>query len=406
MSSHPVGYLSLLRTNTPFRRLWYGQIVSQLGDWFDSIALYALLPRLTGSEQSVGLLLLAQFIPTAIAGPLAGVIVDRLPRKLAMIGSDIGRALLVLALLFIHDPSQVWMIYSIVVLKFTFSAFFDPARSAILPALVKREELVAANTISSATWSAMLAVGAALGGVVAGVFGTDVAFAIDAASFALSAVLIASVRVRETHMDTPTQTNHLQDLRAGVAYLAHDRDALVLTICKALWSLGGGILVVLTIFGRGVFPMGEGGALSIGLLYAARGVGAGIGPVIIGALGDQSERFMRRMMGLCFLISALGYALLPAAPVLALAALAVMLAHCGGGTQWVYGTALLQLRLPDAIQGRIFAIELALLTLTSGVSSYGTSLLADMGWSPASLSLLMAALFALPGLWLWRRLGR
>ena len=404
MASQSIGYVQLLRENTPFRRLWYGQVVSQLGDWFDSIALYALLPKLTGSEQSVGLLLLAQFIPTAVVGPWAGVIVDRLPRKLTMIVTDIVRALLVLLLLLVRDASMVWLVYVVIGLKFTLSAFFEPARSAMIPVITRREELVAANAISGATWSAMLALGAALGGLVAGVFGTDVAFVIDAASFLLSAVLIWGVRVRERHMDAAPVTGQLQDFREGLRYLRENRLILIYTVSKGLWNISGGLLVVLTLFGRTLFPLGVAGALSIGLMYAARGVGAGIGPLVANRLGGNSTTFLRRMIGPSFLISALGYALMSGAPTLWLAALAAVVAHIGGSIQWVFSSTLLQMEVPDRLQGRIFAIELALFTLATGISSYGVSVLADMGYSPRALALLMAALFVPSGVWLWWRL--
>lgn len=404
-----VGYLTLLRSNTPFRRLWYGQVVSQLGDWFDSIALYALLPKLTGSEQSIGLLLLAQFLPSALLGSWAGVIVDRLPRKLTMIATDLGRALLVLSLLLVRDGSMVWLAYAAIALKFTLSAFFEPARTAIIPAVTQREELVAANAIGGATWSAMLALGAALGGLVAGTLGTDAAFVIDAASFGLSAALIWSVRVTETHTVDRAETNQLQELKAGFSYLSDNRELLLLGLSKGLWSISGGILVVLTLFGRRMFPLGVDGALSIGLLYAARGVGAGIGPLVATRFGGSSEQFLRRMIGPAILLSGVGYCLLAFAPTMPLALVAVMIAHCGGSIQWVFSTACLQMRLPDNFQGRVFAIELAFLTLTTGISSYVTSLLADHGWSPPMLSLLMAALFVPPGAWLswalWRSRG-
>src|SRR5262245_60557643 len=117
MSTQSVGYIALLRNNQPFRRLWYGQIVSQLGDWFDSIALYALLQRLTGSAQVVGLLLVAQFLPSTIVGLWAGVIIDRLPRKLVMIATDLGRGLLVLLFLFVRDADQIWIIYVVTICK-------------------------------------------------------------------------------------------------------------------------------------------------------------------------------------------------------------------------------------------------------------------------------------------------
>ncbi len=398
MSQQSIGYITLLRQNKPFRRLWYGQVVSQLGDWFDSIALYALLPKLTGSEQSVGLLLLAQFLPTAFVGPWAGVLVDRMPRKLAMIGSDIGRAMLVLLLLLVRDASMVWLVYLVVVLKFSLSAFFEPARTAVIPTLTRREELVAANAISGATWSAMLAIGAALGGLVAGTLGVTVAFLIDAASFILSAVLVWSVPVDEAHLRETRHSNQFQDLHEGFAYMLSQRDVLIYTISKGVWSIGAGVLVVLTVFGRRVFPLGVDAALSIGLLYAARGIGAGIGPLVAQRFGGESEVFLRRMIGPAFLLTALGYVGLSGAPTLPLAMLAVIVAHCGGSIQWVFSTALLQMEVPGRLQGRIFAIELALLTLTSGLSSYAISLLADARWSPVSLALVVAATFVPTGI--------
>src|SRR5215468_1858702 len=117
MSTESIGYIALLRRNRAYRRLWYGQVVSQLGDWFDSIALYALLLRLTGSGQAVGALLVAQFLPSTIVGLWSGVIVDRLPRKTLMIATDIGRALLVLLYLLVRDVDHIWLIYLVMVLK-------------------------------------------------------------------------------------------------------------------------------------------------------------------------------------------------------------------------------------------------------------------------------------------------
>jgi MFS family permease len=119
MSTQPIGYGKLLRHNKAFRRLWYGQVVSQLGDWFDSIALFALLLRLTGSGQAVGMLMVAQFLPSAMVGLFAGVVVDRLPRKLVMILSNLGSAALVLLFLLVRDASQIWIIYLVAVLKMT-----------------------------------------------------------------------------------------------------------------------------------------------------------------------------------------------------------------------------------------------------------------------------------------------
>jgi MFS family permease len=404
--SSQIGYLALLRRNKNFRRLWYGQIVSQLGDWFDSIALYAILYSLTGSGQAVGALLVAQNLPSALVSLWAGVLIDRLPRRAVLIATDIGRGLLVLAFLFVRDPSQIWIIYLVTVLKNVLTTFFEPARSAITPSVTSREELVAANGIAGITWSAMLALGAAAGGLVVGFLGTEAAFVIDSASFFLSAVLILGVRVRED-VRRPTQhRSGWSDMRDGFAYLSRHRDVAIYTLTKGLWSLGAGVMVLLTIFGRENFPLGKEGALSMGLLYAARGVGAGIGPLLAQRLGGDTAAFFRRALGPAFVLCGLGYVLAGVSPLLLLAMLAVMTAHMGGSIQWVFSTTLIQIAAPREVLGRIFAVEFACMTLASAASSYGFGVLHDAGWSAFDLSLLAAALFTLPGLALFALLRR
>jgi MFS family permease len=445
MSPRPIGYIELLRSNKPFRRLWYGQVVSQLGDWFASIALFTVLLKLTGSGQAVGLLLVAEFLPGALVGPFAGVIVDRLPRKLVLIATDVGRALLVLGLLFVQGADQIWLIYLLVALKVVLTAFFEPARSALIPNLCRREELVAANAIAGATWSAMLALGAALGGLVVGTLGIQAAFLIDAATFLLSAVLIATVQVDEGRGESRAQSAErrarsavrsaqsaerteqrtenrelrtqnrepqglagtrgsvggvlsvLRELGEGWRYIVSHRDVFWCTFAKALWSSSGGVLLLLTLYGRELFPIGRDGAISIGLLYAARGLGAAIGPIVAQRFGGSGPDFLRRMIGVSFFISAAGYLAFSGAPSLLFAMLAVMLAHTGGSIEWVFSTALLQMHVPDELRGRVFAVEYAALTLTTAASSYFTGVANDAGLHPRTLAAVLGSLYLIPG---------
>src|SRR5436190_20238466 len=188
-----VGYGELLRTNRAFRLLWFGQVVSQMGDWFDTIAVYTIALRLTGSSRSVALIMVARFLPTVVLGPLAGVIADRFSRRAIMIGSDIVRAIVVLGFLFVRRPDQLWLVYVLTVFQLAFSTFFEPAKTAAIPSIVSDRELVPANAIAAVTWSVMLTLGAAVGGLVAGGFGTNVAFILDSLTFIASAIIIGSV---------------------------------------------------------------------------------------------------------------------------------------------------------------------------------------------------------------------
>ncbi len=399
MATRPAGYIAVLRRNPAFRRLWYGQVASLLGDWLDAIALYTLLLRLTGSAAAVGGLLVAQALPSALAALGAGPLIDRLPRKAVMIASDLGCALLVPLFLLVQTAGEVWLVYVVTVLKFTLTAFFEPAREAAVPNVVGPDELVAANGLAGLTWSVMLMGGAALGGVVAGTLGTAAAFLLDSASFLVSAAFTASVPIPEPHLRDRPQTHLLQELREGFRYLVGRRDVAVYALSKTLWSLGGGgVLVLLPLFGQQIFPLGEGGALSMGLLYAARGVGAALGPVAAQRWGGHSVRFLRRALGPGFFFMAAGYLLFGAAPGLGVAMVALVVAHFGGSIQWVFSTALLQMEVPNRLQGRIFALEWTFLTLATSVSSYATGLAADAGWSPRVLALVLAGTFVPSGI--------
>ena len=158
-------YLTLLRTRPQFRNLWFASVVSFAGDWFNTIASVILVNRYLDSTTAVGLLFVARAIPPFLLSPVAGVVADRFNRKTILIVTDLLRFFIVLGFLFIQSAEQAWLIYVLTIAQFSVSAFFEPARAAILPSLIEgNDELLTANTLSSVTWSAMLTLGAALGG--------------------------------------------------------------------------------------------------------------------------------------------------------------------------------------------------------------------------------------------------
>jgi hypothetical protein len=171
---------------------------------------------------------------------------------------------------------------------------------------------------------------------------------------------------------------------------------------KAGWGLAGGVLLLLTVFGQRVFPVGAGAAAGIGILYGARGIGAGIGPIALRWMFGQDAHTLRRVIGPAFFMVGGFYIALAAAPTLPIAALAVLLAHFGGSILWVFSTVLLQMEVPDRFRGRVFAAELAFVTLVTSLSSYLTAYGLDhAGWSPRALAFTLGGLFCVPGLaWL------
>jgi len=403
----PAGYLEVLRDNRNFRLLWLGQVVSQLGDWFDTIALYTLLSNLTtDSGRAIGLMLVARFLPSFFVGSLSGVIIDRFSRRAIMIASDILRAAVVLGFLFVRRPDQVWLIYALTILQLTFSTFFEPAKTAVIPSIVSSRELLAANAVASATWSVMLTLGAAFGGVVTDWFGTDAAFILDSLTYLVSAMLVAAVRfprrpARVKSKLTLRKALGITDMFEGARYVRQRPRVFALMMVKAAWGVGGGILALLAVFGEKIFPAGRTAAAGIGILYAARGIGTAIGPIAMRRFAGETRATMQKAIGIAFLIGGVFYVAFGSATNYALAIIALMIAHAGGSILWVNSTVLLQHTVEDNFRGRVFAAELALFTLTMAASNYVTGELLDrFHYSPRTVTIGIGIFFILPGL-LW-----
>ncbi len=406
LKRRPVGYVELLRRNRDFRLLWLGQVVSQMGDWFDTIALYTIALNLTGSGRAVSLILVARFVPSFVIGPLSGVIVDRFPRRTIMIASDIGRAVVVLGFLFVRRPGQMWIIYVLTVLQLALSTFFEPARTAVVPSIVERNELVAANAISSVTWSVMLTLGAAIGGIITGWFGTDVAFVLDSLTYLASAALIASITFprrlkREKTKLTVGKALGITDTIEGIRYVWKRPRVFALLMVKPAWGAGGGILALLAVFGEKVFPVGKSAATGIGVLYAARGIGTAIGPVFARRVAGEGRKRMQQWIGFGFLLGGIFYIAFGRATVFVFALIVLGTAHMGGSIVWVFSTVLLQRTVEDQFRGRVFAAELALLTLTMAASNYIAGEMLDrFNFSARAITVGMGVLFLIPAL-LW-----
>jgi MFS family permease len=406
-----VGYLELLCSNTNFRNLWLGQVVSELGDWFSIIAIFNLLLQLTGRAQSVGWFLIIIHLPSAFLGPVAGLLIDRFDRKRLMIWMDIVRAFLVLGYLLVNEAHQIWIIYLTATLEVAILTVFEPARTALVPNICRPRELVAANAISSVTWSAMLTIGAAAGGFVAAIFGRQVCYALNSLSFVISALYISRIKTPSRSSAgesgaasgkgsiSRSAASSLLEIQAGFGYIFAHPPVLALLLVKTGWGLGGGILLVLSIFGERIFPIMGSGAAGIGVLYAARGIGTALGPIAARRVAGERPASMRKAIAVGFFMGSVFYILFAQALWLPLAVLALMLAHMGGSITWVFSTVLLQLKIPDAFRGRVFAMEFALLTLGIALSNYLTGYWLDvLRFSPRTAATLLGIYFALPGL--------
>jgi MFS family permease len=372
---------SLLRRNRDFRRLFLASVVSLGGDWFLFVALGGLVLQVTGQAISVGILIMSQELPIFLATPWAGWLTDRLDRRRLMIACDVARTAICVAFLAV-GPENLWLAYVLLVGLSVFTAVFDPASSAAIPNVVDPEDLATANAMGGSLWGTMLAIGAALGGIVATVFGRDTAFLVDAVSFAASALLLVGIRRRFSE-DRDGQ-EHVSIRAATVEtaqYARRDHRVRALISVKAGFGLAAGVLALVAVFARQVFAAGD---IGFGFLMASRGLGALVGPFVGHRLAGRDHERLIAVIAVALAVFGGGYMLLGLAPTLLFAGLAVFTAHLGGGGQWVLSTYGLQRIVPDRIRGRIFAFDFALITLSLGISSLVASALADaIGPRPA-----------------------
>jgi Na+/melibiose symporter-like transporter len=360
-------------------------MISQTGDWFNLIASAALVANLSGSGLAIGGLFLARLLPPFVLGPLVGVVADRFDRRKILILSDLLRTVVVLNFLFVRTAQDVWLLYVLTILQLSISAFFEPTRSALMPSLVARKDLITANALDGTTWSTMLAVGAALGGLATALFGITAAFLIDAASFVLSAWFISQVRSIPVE-DNPESGGEpdagWQAFVGGLRYLRQHPTVLVIALLKASKALAfGGMAVVEVTFAKEIFPIGADGSGTLGLIYFATGLGTGLAPLVARRITGDNPIAMYWTILLCYISMVIGYTMIGWTTTLPFLLIATFIRTSGSGASWVYSSSLLQMTVPGKYLGRVFAFDLAMMTLSASVSTLW------VGWAKDSLAL-------------------
>jgi predicted MFS family arabinose efflux permease len=400
-------YTRLLSVNRNFRRLWSAQVVSEIGDWFYTLAIYNLLLQLTGRAGSVALALVLQVLPLSFIGPTAGVVNDRLRRKHVMIATDIGRMLIVLCMLFIRSKETVWLVYPLLMAETLLVVFFEPARNSVIPNIVEREDVVVANTLSSTTWSVNLMVGATLGGVVAALFGRNAVFLLNALSFLASALLIWGMRFPEPHTDggkfRPRELVDFSPIIAGIHYVrTHARLRSTILVKFGNLIIGPG-WVLFTVMGQNEFAVRwhgmapeRGAFLGMSLLLGARGIGALLGPLFAASWAGHWQRRLEVAIFWGYLGAAAGYTLLGVSGHLWQACLCVALAHSGSSIVWVFSTTLLQMQSDDRYRGRVFAADLGLSMFTIAAGAYLAGRFVDWGFAARNVASVAGMLMLIP----------
>ena len=366
-------YLQLIRENRDFRRLWIAAVISMLGEWFNTIALFFLILEYTGSEFLLGLLFTVRMAGFAILQPFIGLMADRYNRKMLMVLSNLMQAGFALCFLLVNDSSDIaWMI-GLSGLMMVLHGVYMTAERASLPNVVSEEDLATANALDAASWSTALCLGAMLGGIVVSFYGTNAAFIVDSLTFLVGTLFLINLKLPQTideSMKGPLFSTGLRNIKFGWNRIRSQPALFRIVFAKASWNIAGGGLAGVYLVLMGANVDGFGAAFGFGLFFFARGVGTGLGPILARAFLTDEEAWPS-LIGYLIVISGMVYFLVGLSVPYALwiTVILVIFAHSASGANWVLSTVMMQQWVEDEVRGRVFSVDMLILSVAFSTST-------------------------------------
>lgn len=366
-------YIELVSRNKDFRHLWIAAVISMLGEWFNTIALFFLILEYTGSEFLLGVLFTVRMLSFALLQPIIGLLADRFNRKTLMVVSNLAQSVLALGFLLVDGPEDmVWMLGLSGVMMMLHGSYMTAERAA-LPNVVDEADLATANALDAASWSTTLCIGAMLGGVVVSVWGVDAAFIIDSITFLIGTLFLINLKLpqeRDIDMDGPLFSTAFRNIVKGWKRIRSEPRLFRIVFAKASWNIAGGGLAGVYLVLMGADITGFGAAFGFGLFFFARGLGTGLGPILARNVFTNPNRWPS-LVGQLIVGSGFFYLLVGMTLDinLWLTVILVVIAHSASGANWVLSTILTQQWVEDEIRGRVFSTDMLILSLAFSAST-------------------------------------
>ncbi|WP_338174305.1 MFS transporter [Candidatus Poseidonia alphae] len=366
-------YIELVSRNKDFRHLWIAAVISMLGEWFNTIALFFLILEYTGSEFLLGVLFTVRMLSFALLQPIIGLLADRFNRKTLMVVSNLAQSVLALGFLLVDGPEDmVWMLGLSGVMMMLHGSYMTAERAA-LPNVVDEADLATANALDAASWSTALCIGAMLGGVVVSVWGVDAAFIIDSITFLIGTLFLINLKLpqeRDIDMDGPLFSTAFRNIVKGWKRIRSEPRLFRIVFAKASWNIAGGGLAGVFLVLMGADITGFGAAFGFGLFFFARGLGTGLGPILARNVFTNPNRWPS-LVGQLIVGSGFFYLLVGMTLDinLWLTVILVVIAHSASGANWVLSTILTQQWVEDEIRGRVFSTDMLILSLAFSAST-------------------------------------
>jgi MFS family permease len=378
------GIIDLLGKNRNYRYMWLGQVVSEIGDHFNNIAVFSLAMHMTGSGMVITGVMLSRAVPAIAMGPIAGIVLDRLDRKKVMIASDLVRAAVAIGFIFSLGRGDAWILYALSALLMAASPFFTGGRASILPSIASKEELHTANSVTQTTQWTTIAVGAFLGGASVAHFGYEAAFVLNAVSFSVSAFCIwkmtppagRSFRAERISLTEDRVVRPWHEYVEGLQYMRSSPLILAIGLVGVGWATGGGAAQILfSLFGEIVFQRGAAG---IGEIWGSAGLGLVVGGLVAHWLGKRiTFRQYKWTISICYIVHGSTYVIFSQMHNYALALLFIAISRAAVAVSSVLNFSQLLRHVSDQYRGRVFATMETLVWSTMMLSMMGAGIASE-----------------------------
>jgi MFS family permease len=400
-------FRTLLGRNANYRYTWIGQVVSEIGDHFNNIAVFSLVLGATKSGLVVSGVMLSRAIPAMLVGPLAGVVLDRLDRKRVMIASDLVRAVVALCFILTVSRSDTWLVYLLSALLMVASPFFTAGRASILPAITTPDELHTANSLTQTTQWTTLTIGTLLGGVSVAQFGYKLAFAGNALSFLISALCISRLflpgRGFRAERRALTETDVVRpwhEYIEGLRYIRAHPLIFGIALIGVGWATGGGAAQILfSVFGELVFNRGPEG---LGFIWSAAGIGLLCGAAVAYQLGRRiGFEAYKRTIVICYVVHGGAYIAFSQMRSFGWALVFIGLSRAAVGISSILNMSQLLRHVSDSFRGRVFSTNE---TMQWSVMMISMALagIASQTWNPRTIGTIAGALSSTTAIfWAW-----
>jgi predicted MFS family arabinose efflux permease len=373
-------FSQLLRSNRNYRYAWTGQVVSEIGDHFNNIAVFSLVMQTTGSGLIVSGVMLARAVPAILAGPVAGVLLDRVDRREIMIASDLVRAVVALGFIATVRVPRTWLLLVLSGLLMFASPFFTSGRAAILPRIASPDELHTANALTQTTQWVTLTVGTMAAGISAATLGYTAAFVLNSVSFLFSAWAISRLRPPEGGFRAPAAplagapiARPWHEYLEGLRYMRQQPLIMGIALLGIGWASGGGAAQILfTLFGEVVFDRGPAG---IGVLWGCAGIGLILGGTVAHQIGPRiTFRTYKRLVAVCYLVHGGAYIVFSQMESFGWALVFIGVSRAAVAVSTVLNTTLMLRHVADSFRGRVFSTNESLVWATMMLSMLGAGL--------------------------------